>query len=91
MSDRAPPPRHPSTVIPDEIVRECAYRLYLRRLEPPLTPEQSRATTRTDATGKVIACDEMRRKNSASYLPLLRDTLRILWDMGLVTVPGEAK
>ena len=70
-------------------MREYAYRLYLRRLEPSLTPEKSWATTRTDANGKVIASDAMRRKNSESYLPLLRDSLLVLVDMGVVTVPTK--
>lgn len=83
-TDRKPPERHPSTAIPTETVEEIAYRLYLARLEPPMTPEESVATNRTDATGKVTASDEIRRRNSKMFLPLVRDALRILVDMGEV-------
>lgn len=89
MTDRAAPPRHPSTLIPDETVREYAYRVHLLRLEPPLTPEKSRAATYYDDAGKVIHSDDLRRQRSASLLPLIRDTLRVLVDMGLVAVPEK--
>lgn len=81
---RKAPQRHPSTAIPRETVEEIAYRLYLARLEPPMTPEESIATTRTDAAGKVTASDATRRKHSASYMPMVRDALRVLWDMQMI-------
>jgi hypothetical protein len=71
-------------MIPDEIVREYAYRLHLLRLEPPLTPEKSRAATYYGDDGKVTHSDDLRRLRSASLLPLVRDTLRVLVDMGLM-------
>lgn len=83
-TERKAPPRHPSTQIPRETVEEIAYRLYLARLEPPMTPEESKAKRRiNDDTGREIN-DATRRRNSASYLPMLRDTLRIMWDMNLI-------
>jgi hypothetical protein len=54
-------------------------------MEPPLTPEDSRARTRLDAANKVVASDEIRRRNSRSMLPLVRDALRVLVDLGMVS------
>lgn len=76
--------RHPSTLIPVETIREINYRLWLRRLDPPMTPEQSAATTRTDQAGNVTSSDELRRSWSRAYDSLTRDYLRVLVDMGLV-------
>ena len=76
--------RHPSTQIQVDTIEEVAYRLYLERLEPPLTPEQSVATTRIDGVGKVVASDATRRTNSKGYLPLVRDLLKVLVDMGMI-------
>jgi hypothetical protein len=84
-SERKSPERHPSTAIPVDTVEEITYRLYLLRLEPPMTPEQSRALTRRDAAGKVTASDEINRRNSKCYLPIVRATLRVLVDLGMVT------
>ena len=91
MSERAPPTRHPSTLIPDDVVREYAYRLHLLRLEPPLTPEKSRAATYYDDAGKITHSDDLRRRHSASLLPLVRDTLRVLVDMGLIAAPDRVQ
>lgn len=91
MTEPKTPTRHPSTEIPDEIVRELCYRTYLRRLEPPMTPEQSLATTRHDAAGKVIADDATRRKNAAALAPLMRDVLRVEWDMGLISESARSR
>jgi hypothetical protein len=87
-TERKAPARHPSTQIPRETVEEIAYRLYLARLEPPMTPEESRAKTRVDADGKIITSDATRRRNSSTYLPMLRDAIRIMWDMNLIAT-GE--
>ena len=81
--------RHPSTAIPAETVEEIAYRLYLRRLEPPMTPEQSLATVRTNDEGKISADDASRRRNSKSLEPIVRDMLRVAFDLGLVRVGGS--
>lgn len=83
MVQRTAPPQHKVHSISDDLIEEIAYRVYLRRLEPMMTPEQSKATTRTDVNGKVTASDETRRKNSKSLIPLLREHLRILIDMDL--------
>ena len=81
--------RHPSTAIPTETVEEMAYRLYLRRLEPPMEPEQSLAKVRYDDKSKIIADDASRRRNSKSLEPIVRDMLRVAFDLGLVRVGGS--
>jgi hypothetical protein len=79
--------RHPSTLIPLETVQELAYRTWLLRLEPPMTPEQSRAKT-VERSGVIVASDEKRRAASRAYVPLLRDALQAAVDIGLVMLPG---
>ena len=78
--------RHPSTAIPAATVEELAYRLYLRRLEPPMEPEQSQVKVRRDSAGKIIADDVSRRRNSKSLELIVRDVLRVAFDLGLVRV-----
>lgn len=85
VTERKPPERHPSTQIPTDTVEEIAYRTYLLRMEPPLTPDESRNKVRTDAAGKIVANDDTRRAHSKSFYPIVRDMLRVLVDMGMVT------
>lgn len=82
------PERHPSTAIPAEVIAEISYRLYLRRLIPPMTPEQSRATVRRNPAGKIVGDDAMRHANSRAYDGLTRDYARVLFDMGLMVMPN---
>lgn len=84
MIERSAPKRHPSTAIPDETLREITYRLYLRRLEPPMTPEQSASKVTVNANGDVTSTDATRRKAAEGYLSMTRDYLRVLWDMGMI-------
>ena len=81
--ERKPAERHPSTLIPSATVEEIAYLVYLRRLEPPMTQEASVAKT-VERDGKVVTSDALRRTRSKSMLPLLRDVLAVLVDMGMV-------
>jgi len=92
VTDRKPPPRHPSTLIPDDLVREAAYRIYLLRLEPPMTPEQSALmVTRDSKTGKVTGNDATRRKASESMLPWVRNALRVLVDLEMIYGPAQGE
>jgi hypothetical protein len=84
MTERKPPNPHPSTAISTETVEEIAYRVFLLRLEPPLTPKESAAKVRHTSDGRVKASDEIRRRNSKCMLPLVRDALRVLVDMEMV-------
>lgn len=89
MKPAAPPAarRPPIAAAPpldDATMREIAYRTYLRRLAPPMTPAQSKATTRRDVGGKITASDETRRRNSAGYLPMLRDIIDVLVEMEVI-------
>lgn len=85
--NRKPPARHPSTLISDDVIRELSYRVYLLRLEPPMTPEQSEAFVYiNDRNGKPITMDDAyRRKNSACMETATRLYLRVLVDMRMVT------
>jgi hypothetical protein len=88
MTERKQPERHPSTLIPLETVEEITYRWYLRRLEPPMTPEESaeRVTIAKLRNGKELRQDDAhRRQCSKSLMPLSREYLRVLVDMGIVT------
>ena len=84
MTDRTPPQRHPSTLIPTEIVENIAYHVYLRRLEPPLTPEESATKVYRNTAGKVTSDDAMRRRSSVAYQSMTRDFLHVLVDLGMV-------
>lgn len=94
MTDRKERKRHPVEFIPADTLHEIAYRVYLMRMEPPLTPETSKTTIRLNQFGKVMASDEIRRKNAECMIPILRDMLRVTMDMGMVYAPrmdeGEA-
>lgn len=79
---------HPSTRIPADTIEEIAYRVYLRRLDPPMTPEQSLTSIRTNQFGKIMADDVIRRRNAKAMEPIMRDALRVLVDMGMVFVPN---
>ena len=84
---KAPPPRHPSTAIGSETISELAYRVYLSRLEPPMTPKQSLTAVKVDAKGRVTDNDAKRRVRSLSYEGLVRAMLRQAYDLGLVKLP----
>jgi hypothetical protein len=90
-----PRTRHPSTLIPDDVVEDLNFRLYLMRLEPPMTVAQSaeRRYEKFDRNGKplidksgnpVIDDDASRRRGAAGYLSLTRAYLRVATDMGLI-------
>ena len=81
--------RHPSTLIPAYTITEIAYRLYLHRLQPPMTPEQSVECTYRNGAGEIIASDGTRRRHAKAIEPIVRDALRVLVDMGLVSVEPE--
>ena len=83
MSERKAPTRHPSTAISDDVIGEIAYRVYLLRLEPSMTPDESVATT-LERDGKVVASDAIRRKNSGFMQSMTRDCLHVLVDLGMV-------
>lgn len=83
---RKPPQRHPSTAIPEGIVREISYRTYLLRMEPPMTPEQSYVTVREGKRPGQLVNDESRKRASKGYDPLTRTYLKVLVDLGLVTL-----
>lgn len=84
MSETKPRPLAWAT---EDVVDAIAYRLYLRRLEPPMTPEESASAslTRRDNKGNpFVQDDESRRRNSRIYASLVRDTLHALADMGII-------
>ena len=87
MSDRQAPKRHASKAISAEVIEELTYRWYLRRLDPPMTPEES-ARTITHCqlrNGKTLAQDEAhRRKCSRVFQSLTRDFLHVSVDLRLV-------
>src|ERR1700691_2855851 len=83
MSERAPPKRHPSTAIPEDTIREIAYRVYIARLEPPLTLEQAEVYHYVDDKRRVTDNASLRR-NARAYESLIRTHLRVLVDMGMV-------
>lgn len=89
MSEVKERTRHPSTTIPDDVVKEIAYRAYLLRLDPPMTPEESRAATFEPVVikGKTFRRDDAtRRVNSETMMPMTRAYLRVLVDLGMVAV-----
>jgi hypothetical protein len=81
--DRKERARHPSTAIPASVIEEISYYVYLLRLEPPMTPEES-AVTVYERDGKIISSGETRLRNSRSMEPLTRAYLRVLFDIGML-------
>jgi len=87
MTDAKLRTRHPSANIPLETVDELNFRLYLSRLEPPMTPEQSAQSVyvSSDRHGKPVTQDDASRRRQAKHqLALTRDFLRIAVDMHLI-------
>jgi len=84
--ERKAPQRHPSTLIPEDVIKELSYRVYLMRLEPPMTPEQSKAFVYVnDRGGRPVTMDDAyRRRNSISIDGTTRQYLRVLVDMGMI-------
>ena len=88
---RPSPPRHPSTRIPEDVVDELNFRLFLSQLNPPMTVQQSAQSEYrfTGADGKPVTQDDaFRRKAAKSLLPRTRDFLRIAIDMRLLNAEG---
>ena len=90
MSETKLRTRHPSTQILRSVIEDLSYMVYLRRLEPPMTVDQSLATTYYGDDGQVTASDLTRRKHAKTYEPLMRDVLRVLVDMGIVDPTAPA-
>ena len=80
---RKDPPQHPSIkVLTTDVVAEIAYRVYLMRLEPQMTPEQCKTQVRYDDKGKRVNLEAQVRRNSICYQPMVREAARVMWDMG---------
>jgi hypothetical protein len=90
MSDaKKAPPRHPSTLIPTATVEAVTIRVYLSRLEPPLTLEQSLGAVYhfVDNHGRNRTDNHASRVKSAlQYIGQTRDFLRVAVDAGLIDV-----
>ena len=88
---RPSPPRHPSTRIPEDVVDELNFRLFLSQLNPPMTVQQSAQSEYrfTGADGKPVTQDDaFRRREARKILPQTRDFLRVMLDSGLFDAGG---
>jgi hypothetical protein len=84
MTERKPPERHPSTAIPVETIKEIAYRVYLMRLDTPMTPEQAATYSYYNDKTKQTTNEATLHNNSRCMESVTRAVLRVLWDMGLL-------
>ena len=85
---------HPVSKFPKELMEEINYRLYLQSLQPPMTPEQSKASVYTYKDNKNrtrTQNDASRRANAVPFMTRTRDFLVVLIDMGLLPVPEKGE